>query len=1264
MAGEIIHWNICGLKTKNNQYYKIKTETLTSFLEKTESTWIMNIQETHISKNEELPNFVKNYEHLFNFITSNAPEDDTFAGLILGIRKTERIISTVILESGRLIWVKVQNEASNQITNIFSIYCKSSNSQKQKQLITKMKEHIIDNNLEDILILGDFNFVTSILDRNNQTLNSIDLETKNVWDPFENENTLQDCFRLTNPKRRLYTFSSRSNQKIKSRIDRIYATPNLSGKILSSQVLQTNASDHKIVKVRMASHIDKGPGLWVFNSNLLKDNEYEEQITGIVNESERDRENFTGDDKFYWDILQQQIMSFTKEFSKERASKNNKSYHEWNKELEYLESLPRSKLTPGIIEKTASLQEKISVFQKNKIKGGLIRSKIPSFEKNEPSISFLNRLEKRKGEANMIYCLYDEETKRLKTSTNEIKEVAYNFYSKLYKSDGVDSVCQQDFINQIDKKISQEDKERLDEDLSEKELYEALKALKDHKSPGLSGLTKEFYLHFWEVIKTPFMRCVKQIIRDWELSEMQKRGAIKINFKKGDRTKIKNYRPITLLNLDLRIISKALAMRLRTVISKLIHPNQTCVPGRNIENNIHIVQNLIDHINETDGEAAMIFLDQEKAFDRMDHSFILKTLRKFGFGENFIGWVKTFCKDTKSVVKINGFETMEFDIERGVRQGCCLSPLLYILTAETLSTHIRKNTNIKGYRYKMKNLEHLEHKTVQYADDMHICITSMPSLKELFRTLNKFEKATNAKINTDKTEALWVGKWMNRTDTPFDLKWTSTTVRFIGIHVGNKVGATGSKQISELNFAEQIEKIKIKIKFWKGKGISLCGRVKVVNIFLLSRLWFRTNALNLYTRQQNTIEVLVKNFIWRDKIGGRVRQGVLNLGFDKGGLQLVDISCKIKTQRIKRIMYLLSVDDDKIERFLADSLIGKNNRFGQTGLSYGIISNLDLINKIKNDFYKSALKTMNSIELHIRPGSIRTIQNEPLFYNKMFLDENGHRFTLTRHKNAMPKKVKDLNTQSHSRESFVRVTFQQLRTAAAKITFSNTQENVYSINIEGSIYDVANLSFKDIYLKILNAKNEVKEWEQKWQNILLGEEIDWKKIWENLHNKIHHPLVQSSNWEMYHLNFWSGYKAKEVCKLCNEQELDTSHIVNKCKVLIEILKIFRLFEKYNNTKILTFGLNTDHYHNYILFHIKSTVFRSRFQTYANPTQAIINIAKKIKLNIKEDIRNHYEIAKYNGDLDTMARTYNLNGQTDILFRIGRLDIEKELIFDF
>ena len=99
------------------------------------------------------------------------------------------------------------------------------------------------------------------------------------------------------------------------------------------------------------------------------------------------------------------------------------------------------------------------------------------------------------------------------------------------------------------------------------------------------------------------------------------------------------------------------------MMSKLININQTCLPGRKIENNIHTIQNLIDHINNTDGELAVIFLDQEKAFDRMSHSFLLKTLKRFNFGEKFICWVKILLTNIKSFIKVNGFETFEFDKE-------------------------------------------------------------------------------------------------------------------------------------------------------------------------------------------------------------------------------------------------------------------------------------------------------------------------------------------------------------------------------------------------------------------------------------------------------------------------------------------------------------------------------------------------------------------------------------------------------------------------
>ena len=314
-------------------------------------------------------------------------------------------------------------------------------------------------------------------------------------------------------------------------------------------------------------------------------------------------------------------------------------------------------------------------------------------------------------------------------------------------------------------------------------------------------MTKELFKHFWDNIKAPFLHCVKEIKESKELSEMEKRGAIKITFKKGERNLIKNYRPITLLNVDLKIITKALALRISNVLPSLIHPNQTCVPGRQIKNNIHITQNLIDHINETDGEAALVFVDQEKAFDRMSHSFIFKTLERFGFGQNFVNWIKIICNGTKSFVKVNGYETHKFDIERGVRQGCPLSGFLYVLTAEVLSTYIRKNKKIRGYRYKMKNLEYLEHKIVQYADDTNVCVSNIKSLDKLFKVFARFEKATNAKINNDKTNALWIGKWKNRNDKPHNLKWTSESVKFLGIYIGNKVGSSGSKKLAELNFA-------------------------------------------------------------------------------------------------------------------------------------------------------------------------------------------------------------------------------------------------------------------------------------------------------------------------------------------------------------------------------------------------------------------------------------------------------------------------------
>ena len=134
-------------------------------------------------------------------------------------------------------------------------------------------------------------------------------------------------------------------------------------------------------------------------------------------------------------------------------------------------------------------------------------------------------------------------------------------------------------------------------------------------------------------------------------------------------------------------------------------------------NNIHVVNDLIKRIQDKEEGAALIFLDQEKAFDRVDHGSLIKTLKAFGFGPHFIEWILIQYNNIKSVIKLNGFVSTMIEIQRGVRQECPLSALLYILIAEVLGIEVRLNKKIVGYKFN----EH-EHKILQYADDTCICV--------------------------------------------------------------------------------------------------------------------------------------------------------------------------------------------------------------------------------------------------------------------------------------------------------------------------------------------------------------------------------------------------------------------------------------------------------------------------------------------------------------------------------------------------------------
>jgi hypothetical protein len=192
-------------------------------------------------------------------------------------------------------------------------------------------------------------------------------------------------------------------------------------------------------------------------------------------------------------------------------------------------------------------------------------------------------------------------------------------------------------------------------------------------------------------------------------------------YKKKDHSKIENYRPITLLNTDYKILTKALAIQVAKVIHRMIHLNQSgFIPKRSIFDPIRLVQTMTTYADLMEEDGAIIALDQEKAYDKIQHTYLFETLEAFHLPPLFINMVKNLYKSAYTQVAINSFLSSPFQVTRGVRQGDPLSCLLFDLAIEPLACAIRNSPNISGFQ-----IPGLNDRVVvnMYADDTTIYLS-------------------------------------------------------------------------------------------------------------------------------------------------------------------------------------------------------------------------------------------------------------------------------------------------------------------------------------------------------------------------------------------------------------------------------------------------------------------------------------------------------------------------------------------------------------
>ena len=298
--------------------------------------------------------------------------------------------------------------------------------------------------------------------------------------------------------------------------------------------------------------------------------------------------------------------------------------------------------------------------------------------------------------------------------------------------------------------------------ITENECCEVLKTMNNDKSPGNDGIPAEFYKHFWSFLKSSMVQSFNYSYDNNLLSTSQRQAVVTLlERKNSDRTDLKNWRPISLLNVDYKIMSKVIAF-----LPSIISPCQTgYVQDRYIGEAVRLIEDVMNSADEEQIPGLILFLDFEKAFDSIDWDFLLSTMTTFGFGPSILKWFKLFYNDVSSCIVNNGFSSNYFKIQRGVRQGDPLSPYLFILGAEILSRMIMNNDNIKGIKINR------EVKLVQFADDTTVFMKDLDSTKEVFRTLDLFEKVSGLKINYNKTEAIWIGTEKYSTEKPFGINW-------------------------------------------------------------------------------------------------------------------------------------------------------------------------------------------------------------------------------------------------------------------------------------------------------------------------------------------------------------------------------------------------------------------------------------------------------------------------------------------------------------
>jgi hypothetical protein len=387
-----------------------------------------------------------------------------------------------------------------------------------------------------------------------------------------------------------------------------------------------------------------------------------------------------------------------------------------------------------------------------------------------------------------------------------------------------------------------------------------------NKSSGPDGFNGEFFKASWEVIKGDLKIFVDEFYIRGKLPKGFLAYFIALIPKVSNPHTINEFRPISLLGSVYKILAKVLSTRLGQVMGKLISNNQSAfIKGRLLVDGVLALNEVVDLVKRARKKCIIFKVDFEKAYDSVNWNFLEYMLRRFGFREKWILWIKSYVFAGSLSVLVNGSPSQEVNIQRGLKQGDPLAPFLFLLVAEGIGLLMKRAILLGFFKPIVVNNSNVSISHLQYADDTIFigenCVENLWCIKAILRW---FHLMSGLKVNYAKSRLFGVN---------VDGSLLTEAAKFLNcklgilpfIYLGLLVGANPRK---ESTWKPVIDLLKNRLNAWQNRFVSLGGRVVLINSVLASIPTFYMSYMRMPECVWKKIVAIQRNFLW-----GGAREG-------------------------------------------------------------------------------------------------------------------------------------------------------------------------------------------------------------------------------------------------------------------------------------------------------------------------------------------------------------------------------------------------------